>query len=149
MDDLYQFRILSYHHHQIGSLNYYPLFRVMSWNNGMCCMSLYILINVLPLLSLACIYECVYKARVYVESLSYSLYVMHICVIIIFLIVPFNPLCPCVEYISFYNSNFAIHRWMCQVANCKRWIQRFCFYFKIKLMALKKILNCQSGQLPG
>ena len=33
---------LSYYHHQIGSMNYYPLFRVRSWNNGMGCMSLYI-----------------------------------------------------------------------------------------------------------
>ena len=32
---------LSYHHHQIRSMNYYPLFRVRSWNNGICCMSLY------------------------------------------------------------------------------------------------------------
>ena len=36
---------LSYYHHQIGSMNYYPLFRVRSWNNGMSCMSLYILMN--------------------------------------------------------------------------------------------------------
>ena len=33
---------LSYHHHQIG-MNYYPLFRVRSSNNGMRSMSLYIL----------------------------------------------------------------------------------------------------------
>ena len=25
----------SYYHHQIGSMNYYPLFSVRSWNNGM------------------------------------------------------------------------------------------------------------------
>ena len=37
---------LSYHHHQIGSMNFYPLFSVRSWNNGMCCMSLYILLMV-------------------------------------------------------------------------------------------------------
>ena len=30
---------LSYYHHQIGSMNHQPLFRVRSWNNGMCCMS--------------------------------------------------------------------------------------------------------------
>ena len=35
---------LSYYHHQIGSMKCYPLFRVRSWNNGMRCMSLYILI---------------------------------------------------------------------------------------------------------
>ena len=38
-----QIYTLSYYHHQIGSMNYYPLFRVRSWNNGMHCMSLYIL----------------------------------------------------------------------------------------------------------
>ena len=35
---------LSYYHHQIGSMNHYPLFRVRSWNNGMRCVSLFILI---------------------------------------------------------------------------------------------------------
>ena len=35
---------LSYYHNQIGSINYHPLFRVMSWNNDMRCMSLYILL---------------------------------------------------------------------------------------------------------
>ena len=30
---------LSYYHHQIGNMNYYPLFRVRSCNNGMRCMS--------------------------------------------------------------------------------------------------------------
>ena len=32
---------LSYHHHQIGSMNYSPLFMVRSWNNGMHCIALY------------------------------------------------------------------------------------------------------------
>ena len=36
---------LSYFPHKIGGMNYYPLFRVRSWNSGMCCMSLYILID--------------------------------------------------------------------------------------------------------
>ena len=35
---------LSYYHHQIGSMNYYPLLRVRSLNNGVRCMSFYILI---------------------------------------------------------------------------------------------------------
>ena len=35
---------LSYCHHQIGSMNYYPFLRLWSWNNGMRCMSLNILI---------------------------------------------------------------------------------------------------------
>ena len=43
-DDWENIYALSYYHHQIGSINYYPLFRVRSWNNGVCCMSLYILI---------------------------------------------------------------------------------------------------------
>ena len=34
---------LSYYYHQIGSMIYYPLFRVRSWNNGMRCMFLCIL----------------------------------------------------------------------------------------------------------
>ena len=32
-DDWRNICILSYYHHQIGSMNYYPLFRVRSWNN--------------------------------------------------------------------------------------------------------------------
>ena len=43
-DEWENIHTLSYHHHQIGSINYYPLFRVWSWNNGMRCMSFYILI---------------------------------------------------------------------------------------------------------
>ena len=43
-DDWENIYTLSYYHHQIGSMNYYPLFRVRSWNNGMRCMFLYILI---------------------------------------------------------------------------------------------------------
>ena len=35
----------SYYHHPIGSMNYYSLFRVRSWNNGMRCMSFYILMD--------------------------------------------------------------------------------------------------------
>ena len=34
---------LYYHHQQIESMIYYPLFMVRSWNNGMRCISLYIL----------------------------------------------------------------------------------------------------------
>ena len=44
-DDWKNVYTLSYCHHQIGSMNHYPLFRVMSRNNGMRCMSLYILIK--------------------------------------------------------------------------------------------------------
>ena len=33
-DDWENIYTLSYYHHQIGSMNYYPLFRVRSWNNG-------------------------------------------------------------------------------------------------------------------
>ena len=44
-DDWDNVYTLSHYHHQIGSMNYYPLFRVRSWNNGMRCMSFYILMN--------------------------------------------------------------------------------------------------------
>ena len=43
-DDWENIYTLSYYHHQIGSMNYYPLFRVRSWNNGIRCMPFYILI---------------------------------------------------------------------------------------------------------
>ena len=33
---------LSNYHHQVGSMNYNPLFMIRSCNNGMRCMSLYI-----------------------------------------------------------------------------------------------------------
>ena len=36
---------LFYYHHQIGSMIYWPLFRVKPWNNGMRCMSLHILLD--------------------------------------------------------------------------------------------------------
>ena len=36
---------LSYYHNRTGSKNYYPLFRVMSWNNDMRCMSLSIFLR--------------------------------------------------------------------------------------------------------
>ena len=35
---------LYYYHHQIGSMNYCLLFRLRSWNNGVRCMSFYIVI---------------------------------------------------------------------------------------------------------
>ena len=43
-DDWENIYTLSYHHHQIRSTNYYPLFRVRLSNNGTRCMSFYILI---------------------------------------------------------------------------------------------------------
>ena len=44
-DDWENIYTLSYYHHQIGNMNYYPLFRVRSGNNGVRCMSFYILIR--------------------------------------------------------------------------------------------------------
>ena len=38
---------LSYYHHQIGTMNCYPLFRVRSWSNGVHCMSFCILLNLI------------------------------------------------------------------------------------------------------
>ena len=42
-DDCENVCTLFYLHHQIGSMTHLPLFRVRSWNNGMHCMSFYIL----------------------------------------------------------------------------------------------------------
>ena len=39
---------LSCYHHQIGIMNHQPLFRVRSWNNGMCYMSCHILNSLAP-----------------------------------------------------------------------------------------------------
>ena len=44
-DDWGNIYTLSCYRHQIGSMNYYPLFRVRSWNNGVRCMSFYILMG--------------------------------------------------------------------------------------------------------
>ena len=45
-DDWENIYTLSYYHHQIGSMNYYPLFRVRSWKNGMCFMCFYMLMMI-------------------------------------------------------------------------------------------------------
>ena len=44
-DDWENIYTLSYYNRQIGRMNYYPLFRIRSWNNGMRCMSFYILLD--------------------------------------------------------------------------------------------------------
>ena len=44
-DDWDNIYTLSYYHHQTGSMIYYPLFNVRSWNNGVRYMSFYILLN--------------------------------------------------------------------------------------------------------
>ena len=44
-DDWENIYTLSYYHHQIGSMNYYPLFRTRSWNKGVRCLPFCILMN--------------------------------------------------------------------------------------------------------
>ena len=44
-DDWENIYTLSNYHHTIGSMNYYPLFKVRSWNNSMRGMSFYILLE--------------------------------------------------------------------------------------------------------
>ena len=51
--------ILSYHH-QIGSMNYYPLFRVRSWKNGVCYMSFDILNVLVVLVTSLFVPDCLY-----------------------------------------------------------------------------------------
>ena len=41
-DDWENIYTLSYYHHQIGSMNYHPLFRVRSWNNGVQWCAMYV-----------------------------------------------------------------------------------------------------------
>ena len=60
-DDWENIYTLSYYHNQIGSMDYYPLFRVRSWNNGVRCMSFCILmviymLNPPPILYFCCQY---------------------------------------------------------------------------------------------
>ena len=45
---------LSYNHHQIGIMNYYPLFRARTWNNGVRCMSFYIIFSMCHPIGLSC-----------------------------------------------------------------------------------------------
>ena len=44
-DDWDNIYALPYYHHRIGSIDYYPLFRVRSWNNGIRCISFYTLLT--------------------------------------------------------------------------------------------------------
>ena len=57
-DDWENIYTLYYYHHQIGSMNYYQLFRVRSWNNGVRCMSFYILMTSL----------CIFMGELYIEA---------------------------------------------------------------------------------
>ena len=45
-DDWENVYTLSYYHHQIASMNHYPLLRVRSRNNGIRCMSLYFYLTI-------------------------------------------------------------------------------------------------------
>ena len=60
-DDWENIYASSNYHLQIGSMNYYPLLRARLWNNGMRCMSLYVLKH----LGLACFesYSQTYRLR--------------------------------------------------------------------------------------
>ena len=80
---LREYIALSYYHHQIGGMNYYPLFRVMSWNNGMRCMSLYILFNMLTKLSAGEMHICPISSPslslLYILSgMIVSVYIIHL-----------------------------------------------------------------------
>ena len=67
---------LSYNHHLIGSMNYYPLFRVRPWNNGMHCMSFFILMSryqedAIKIMQLYAIADLFPKTSVYVTDMIY------------------------------------------------------------------------------
>ena len=58
-----------YHHHQVGSTICYPLLRVRSWNNGMRCMSIYVLMDVInyPWSVLRCGYCCKRQTKLTID----------------------------------------------------------------------------------
>ena len=64
-DDWKNIHTLCYHLHQIKSMNYYPLFRVRSWNNGMRCMSFYIPTSMAMLCSVTWYIELRYNASLH------------------------------------------------------------------------------------
>ena len=51
-DDWENIYTLSYYHHQIGSMNFYLLFRVRSWNNGVPCVCISIFFNMSTLMDI-------------------------------------------------------------------------------------------------
>ena len=63
---------LSYYHNQIGSMNYYPLFRVRSWNNGVRCIFFCILMEIYCMLNRLAHQDNFNVLRTYVYS-SYHL----------------------------------------------------------------------------
>ena len=60
---------LSYYHHQIGSMNHKPLFRVRSWNNGMRCMYYYVLMFLWNCVSGKHILKCPQNGGHYIQGL--------------------------------------------------------------------------------
>ena len=74
---------LSYYHHQIGSTNYYPLFRVRSWNNGVRCMSFCILIcwHIVIAYFNHKIYMCRVRARANVFHITMVCVILEICLL--------------------------------------------------------------------
>ena len=74
-DDWENIYTLSYYHHQIGSMNYYPLFRARPWNNGVRCMYFYILMGVPTLIRLHLYIEtsprCLWKTTPTVFHVEY------------------------------------------------------------------------------
>ena len=71
-DDLDNIYTLSYYHHQIGRMNYYPLFRVRSWNNGVRCMSFYILTRSYIIIGSAIKYFWNYHQHSYIWSVCFD-----------------------------------------------------------------------------
>ena len=75
-DDWENIYTLFYYHHQIGRINYYPLFRVRSGNSGVRCMSFYILMvitsSIKSDLSFDCgsIYSCLRLKRILLHRCS-------------------------------------------------------------------------------
>ena len=91
---------LSYYHHQIGSVSHLPLFR--SWNNGMRCMSFYILIKVIP-------YRYEWIGSIF--TLIFLAWNMSWCVVSIFFLI--------CHYLQHYTAQSALKTFLQNIIYCK------------------------------
>ena len=78
-DDWDNIYTVSYYHHQIGSMNYYPLFRVRSWNNGMRFISFYIHILIISTLYKNVLYPGSWTTVYRMKSLHFDSNVINVC----------------------------------------------------------------------
>ena len=107
---------LFHYHHQLGSMNYYPLFKFRSWNNGVRCMSFWILIYIAEINHTAMIFTIknphglAMWGRHFPPLLSSHIYSCHL-----FLLQDSGKFC----HVPSYFSTFLILTWIFWPANWK------------------------------